>query len=217
MSKYRVIDIASWDRKEQFQFFRNYDNPFFGLTTNLDVTQLLAYTREQGYSFFAAYLFASQRLANSIPEFRYRILGNQVLEYEKLIAGSTVLKENNVFTFCYFDHYQSFRDYNAHVIERVADCREPNTPLIDHDDDLAQIHYSVIPWVHFTGLTHPRNYGTGDSIPKIVFGKHEELAGRVLMPVSVEAHHALLDGYHLGLYFKGFQDSINDPIALLEG
>lgn len=217
MSKYRVIDTENWDRKEQFQFFRDYDNPFFGLTTNLDVTKLLAYTQANNYSFFAAYLFASQQQIHSIPEFRYRIEGNKVVEYSEVAAGSTVLKENDVFTFCYFDHYSSFQDYNAHVIEQINQCRKPNSQLIDHDDDLAQIHYSVIPWVHFTGLTHPRNYKTDDSIPKIVFGKYEQQAKKFMMPISVEAHHALLDGFHMGLYFKRFQECIDDPKTLLEG
>ncbi|MCF6237594.1 MAG: CatA-like O-acetyltransferase, partial [Candidatus Marinimicrobia bacterium] len=100
---------------------------------------------------------------------------------------------------------------------RVALCQQPQTQLIDHDENLAQIHYSVIPWVHFSGLSHPRNYGTDDSIPKIVFGKYVTQAKKVLMPLSVEAHHSLLDGFHLGLYFEGFQQSINDPKILLEG
>ncbi|MEA3288025.1 MAG: CatA-like O-acetyltransferase [Candidatus Marinimicrobia bacterium] len=66
-------------------------------------------------------------------------------------------------------------------------------------------------------MNQPRNYGTDDSVPKIVFGKHEKRDGRVLMPISVEVHHSLLDGFHVGLYFKGFQQSINDPETLLEG
>jgi len=217
MSNYRTIDIENWDRKEQFLFFRDYDDPFFGLSAGLDVTRLLAYTRSQGYSFFAACLFASQSQVNRIPEFRYRIRRSDVIAFDEVLAGSTILKDNQTFTFCYFDHYPAFRDFNLHVIQRVAACREPDTLLVDQDHHLAQVHYSVIPWIYFTGLSHPRNYGTADSIPKIVFGKYEDQGGRMLMPLSVEAHHALLDGFHMGLYFKGFQAIINDPETLLEG
>lgn len=217
MSNYKVIDIENWERSEQFSFFRHYDNPFFGVTIDVDVSKLLAYTQSQGLSFFAAYLYASQQQVARIPEFRQRIMGDQVVEYVSVEAGSTVLKANNVFTFCYFDHLPSFRDFHPHVLERVAACRLTDTPLVDHDDDLAQIHYSVLPWIHFKGLTHPRNYGTDDSIPKIVFGKYVKQDEKVLMPLSVEAHHSLLDGFHLGLYFEGFQQSIDDPKTLLEG
>jgi len=217
MKQVEKVDIENWERKEQYHFFRHYDNPFFGVTANLNVTNLLAYTREKGYSFFAAYLYASQKTVNHIPEFRSRIVGDEVLVYPVVVAGSTVLKGNNVFTFCYFNHIESFQEFNTHVIQQIAICQNPQTKLEDHDDDLAQIHYSVLPWIHFQGLSHPRNYGTDDSIPKIVFGKYENHGGQRLMPISVDAHHSLLDGFHVGLYFDGFQKSINDPESLLEG
>ncbi len=215
MNRPAKIDIENWERKEQYQFFRHYDNPFFGLTANVDVTKLLAYTQKQGYSFFAAYLFASQQQVNRIPEFRYRIIGDEVVVYPSVVAGSTVLKGNNVFTFCYFDHLTSFQEYNSHVLQQIARCQQPQTELVDHDEDLAQIHYSVIPWLHFSGLSHPRNYATDDSIPKIVFGKYEIQQGKAVMPISVDVHHSLLDGFHVGLYFDGFQNSVNDPETLL--
>jgi chloramphenicol O-acetyltransferase type A len=216
MQKLEKIDLENWERKEQYHFFRNYDNPFFSLTASVDVTRLLAYTKKKGYSFFAAYLFASQQQVNHIPEFRYRIKGDDVVIYPTIVAGSTVLKANNVFIFCYFDHLPSFRDFNPHVLQRVADSQQPGTKLVDHDDDLAQVHYSVIPWIHFSGLGHPRKFGTDDSVPKIVFGKYENREGKMMMPISVDGHHSLLDGYHVGLYFDGLQKSINDPETLLE-
>ena len=215
MGNEQIIQIAGWERQEAYNFFREYDNPFFSLTVNLDVTELLHYTRSNGLSFFAAYLYASQRQIHQIPEFRYRLRGNQVVLFKQVQAGSTVFKTNKLFTFCYFEEQVSFAAFNQHVVDQVARCRRAATPLVDHDDDLAQIHYSVLPWIHFRSLSHPRNYGTADSIPKIVFGQYHLQAGRYEMPVAVDGHHALMDGYHAGLYYRGFQESINQPQSLL--
>ncbi len=217
MSDFQIIDIEQWERKEQFHFFENYDNPFFGLTAEVEVGKLLDYTQARGRSFFAAYLYISQLQVNKIKEFRYRILDGQVLDYSKITAGSTVLKGNQVFTFCYFDYMDSFGAFEAHVLEQIENCRQPESPLDDQDHNLAQIHYSVIPWVHFSGLTHPRNHGSGDSIPKIVFGKYIKSNGSINMPISVEAHHSLMDGFHMGQYFEGFQSCANLPENFLEG
>ncbi|MBC8375581.1 MAG: chloramphenicol acetyltransferase [FCB group bacterium] len=217
MSDFRIIDIEQWERKEQFHFFKDYDNPFFGLTADIEVSKLLEYTRIRGYSFFAAYLYISQLQVNKIKEFRYRIVDGQVLDYTKISAGSTVLKANEVFTFCYFKYMESFKKFEAHVLEQVENCRQPESPLDDQDHNLGQVHYSVIPWVHFRGLSHPRNYGNGDSIPKIVFGKYTSSNGTTTMPISVEAHHSLMDGFHMGQYFEGFQSCANLPENFLEG
>lgn len=217
MSDFQIVDIEKWVRKEQFHFFKNYDNPFFGLTADVEVGKLLEYTRTHGYSFFAAYLYISQLQVNKIKEFRYRIVDDQVVDYAKISAGSTVLKENDVFTFCYFNYMTSFKAFEAHVLEQIENCRQPESVLDDRDHNLAQVHYSVIPWVHFHGLTHPRNHGIGDSIPKIVFGKYTSSKGSTSMPISVEVHHSLMDGFHMGQYFEGFQSCANLPEIFLEG
>ena len=217
MSDFQIIDIEQWERKEQFQFFKNYDNPFFGLTADVEVSKLLEYTQARGHSFFAAYLYISQLQVNKIKEFRYRIVDDRVVDYAKISAGSTVLKENEVFTFCYFDYLTSFKAFEAHVLEQIDNCRQPESLLDDQDHNLAQVHYSVIPWVHFRGLSHPRNHVIGDSIPKIVFGKYTSSQGLKNMPISVEAHHSLMDGFHMGQYFEGFQSCANLPENFLEG
>lgn len=217
MTDLRIIDIEQWDRREQFHFFKDYDNPFFGLTADIEVGNLLAYTKARGHSFFAAYLFLSQIQVNRIKEFRYRIQGDQVIDHPVITAGSTILKSNEVFTFCYFDFMEIFSDFEAHFLERSKGCQQPHSQLNDQDENPAQVHYSVIPWVHFSGLTHPRNYGIGDSIPKIVFGKYTPSGEAVTMPVSVEAHHALMDGFHMGKYFDGLQKAAHFPEEYLEG
>jgi len=217
LQPYRVLDLDNWDRKDHFHFFRRYDNPFFGLTANVDVSRLLEYTRSRGLSFFAASLFLSQQQVNRIPEFRYRILEDRVIEYDSVSAGSTILKSNQVFTFCYFEHQEDFSGFQAQVQARIRTCKASDFPLDGGDRELARIHYSVIPWVHFSALTHPRSYGTDDSIPKIVFGKYIQQGEATLMPVSVEVHHSLMDAVHVGRYFEGLQSCANFPEKFLEG
>ena len=41
-----VIDTDSWKRKEHYEFFSRYEEPFFGITTNVDCTK--AYKRAKG-------------------------------------------------------------------------------------------------------------------------------------------------------------------------
>jgi len=79
------------------------------------------------------------------------------------------------------------------------------------NNDLDIIHYSIIPWISFTSFSHPRNYGTNDSIPKIVFGKYYQEKDHFKIPISIEVHHALMDGYHLGQYLYHLQAFLDKP------
>jgi hypothetical protein len=57
------------------------------------------------------------------------------------------------------------------------------------------IHFSAIPWLNFTSLSHARSYT--DSCPKISFGKMMTTDdGTKTMAMSIHVHHGLIDGYN---------------------
>ena len=41
------------------------------------------------------------------------------------------------------------------------------------------------------------------------FGKFSEKNGRKMLPISVEGHHGLMDGFHLAKYLEAFQKELN--------
>jgi chloramphenicol O-acetyltransferase type A len=210
------LDLESWNRKQHFYFFKEYDHPFFNICADVDVTHLLPYTKEHHLSFFIASLFLSMKVANAIPEFRYRIRGERVIVHDVVHAGSTVLNADQTFSFCYFDYDGNFRAFNEMASRKLGRYQEgyKSFETEEHRDDL--IHYSIIPWISFTSFSHARKFKTGDSIPKIVFGKYFELGGVIKMPVSVEVHHSLMDGIHVGKFFDRFQELLQDPGAVLQ-
>jgi chloramphenicol O-acetyltransferase type A len=50
-----------------------------------------------------------------------------------------------------------------------------------------------------------------------VFGKFVEEQGRLMMPFSVEVHHALMDGIDVGRYLNNFEQALADPAAFING
>ena len=212
----RYLDIANWKRKNQYDFFKAYDHPFFGLCADVDITALHHHVKTHGHAFFFAALFLSLKAAHEVEEFRYRLAGEQVEIHDRLTAGSTVLNDDETFSFCYFDYFPDFDNFQNNAQEVVRRHVDNDHPWEDRDQQTDMIHYSVIPWVKFTGLTHSRKFGTQDSIPKIVMGKYYAEGERVNMPLSVEVHHALMDGFHLGQYYAKFQEYLDHAPEILE-
>ena len=70
------------------------------------------------------------------------------------------------------------------------------------------IHFSALPWVRFTGLSHARSFTHPDSCPKVSVGQTYAEGAATLMPVSVNIHHGLADGYHVGLFLAAFQQRL---------
>lgn len=199
------LDLEAWPRRRQFEFFRDYDQPFFNITADVCVTELYRVSSEPGGpSFFLSSLYLSLRAANQIEELRLRLRGSRVWRHDQIHGASTVLRPNDTFGFGYFDYEPSYATFAARgreIIERVRETPDQLDPQ-DHRDDL--IHYSVLPWIQFTSFAHARKFGNDDSVPKIVFGRRAERSGDFWMPVSVEVHHALVDGLHVARFLDAF-------------
>ena len=42
----KILDIENWNRKEHFLFFKNFDDPFFGVTADVDFTDTYRKAKE---------------------------------------------------------------------------------------------------------------------------------------------------------------------------
>ncbi len=205
----KELDINSWNRKTQYDFFKSYDDPFFNLTTQLDVTNLYNYCKKNDLSFFLTNLFLALESANEILEFRLRIINNKVYEFESIDIGSTVLNDDNTFSFCFFKREKSIYEFVKQGKEALIKHKENNN--FDSNKEVQNLIYcSFIPWVSFTSFKHARNMERESSgIPKFVFGKYFEENKIKKMPFSIEVHHALMDGYHVGKFLELFQSKMD--------
>ena len=68
-----LLDIENWPRREHFHFFKSFDEPFFGVTVEIDCTKAHTTTKELGTSFFVYYLYQTISAVNRIEPFRYQI------------------------------------------------------------------------------------------------------------------------------------------------
>lgn len=206
-----VIDLDNWNRKEHFNFFNSFEEPYFGLTFELDVTEAKAYSKKNGLPFFLVYHFLSTKVLNQIDALRLRIEGEQVVCYDVIHATTTIMREDKTFSFSFIpfhDDLGRFIEDGLAEIERIQSTS--GIGMSGHAARLDIIHYSTLPWVPFKGLTHARSFSFKDSAPKISFGKLIQEGDTWKMPVSIFSHHALVDGYDIGLYYDSFQEILTN-------
>lgn len=188
--------------------YKDFEEPFFGVCVELDCTKAYKVSKENNYSFFLYYLHKSLVAANRIEPFRYRITDNEVFVYNQTNASPTINRPDGTFGFGYVYYYEDFSDFVKNAQSEIDSVRfaKDLQPSLSEDNF---IHYSSIPWIAFTSLSHARRLSSGDSCPKITFGKLIEKDGKLLMPVAIHVHHALMDGYHVGQFIDEFQNLLN--------
>ncbi len=206
----KIIDIENWNRKEHFEFFSKMASPYFGITTEVDCTKAYINAKESGHSFFAYYLHKSMLAVNSVEELRLRIVDKQVVLFERINAGATVGRANGTFGFIFVNFSDNFEIFNNELQNEIQIVLN-STGLRLNDDDIKKdlIRHSTIPWTTFSGLLHPTNFDKTESVPKITFGKFNIRDGKKYLPVSIEAHHGLVDGFHLAKYLSEFQRQLD--------
>ena len=202
------LDLNTWNRKDHFEFFRKFDEPFYNLSLNVDCTPGLLKAKAANHSLFAWYLFSAMKASNMVKEFRYRIEGEEVYEYDIIHVAPTIFREDQTFGFGRIDYQEDFEIFQSNLQDEI-DRVKGLSGLFNMTERPDTIHYSVLPWFSFTGLSHPRNYGDEDSIPKITFGKIFEQDQRSWLPLSVHVHHAVVDGCHVNEFVEAFQGYLN--------
>lgn len=194
----KVFNTKGWYRENQFEFFKNYEDPFFNITTQIDVTRLQNYCHKQRKSFSLGCIFVAIKAINSIEEYKLRFSNGQVVLFDQVNVGSTILNDDNSFSFCDFQFAEEFDAFVNAAVEVIANYNQHRMHE-SHLDPLAMVHCTTIPWVEISGFKHARK---GDEkaqgIPKLVFGKRFEEGGKYKISFSIEQHHALVDGYHVG-------------------
>ncbi len=208
MSDFKIVNIEKWNRKELYQFFGTFEEPYFGVTCNVEVSKAYNIAKEKNTSFFIFYLYKSLCAINDLSPFKLRIQDDKVVEYNDIHASATVSREDSTFGFSFILFDRNYDIFEQNALMEIERIRNSNN-LWPERNGLDVGHFSSLPWLRFSALSHARKYGLKDSVPKISFGKVQTHDGIMDMPCSIHVHHGLVDGKDVGDYFSLFQDLLN--------
>lgn len=195
-----VIDKSTWPRRELYDFFAPMSHPFYSLTFPVDVTALKAYTKRDHISFYYAMVYAVTKAMESVEAFRYKCRGETIVLHDRLVPSFTDLRPGS----------DRFYIVTLEAGDDMADfCRRAKAASAAQTEFITQgpwaldeeIFFTCLPWFPITGLTNERNVEPGDSVPRVSWGKYEERGGRLVLSLSLELNHRLLDGVHVGKFY----------------
>lgn len=203
---YRKIDMESYPRKEHFTYFSAMNNPYVGVTSEVDISGLHSFCREKGFPFFLTLLHEVSAAANAVPQFRQRILNGEIIEFDHCDTSHTVMHTDSTYSYCRLDCRPPLEDFlpNAKASHEYA---KTHATLNDGEDGISLLFISCLPWLTYTSLVQPVP-SPADSNVRITWGKAFDRDGKTLLPVTVLAHHALVDGIHLSEFYREMTDRI---------
>lgn len=198
-----LIPLENWPRRDHFLFFREFLEPFFSVTAQVECTGLVLSAQKQAVSPTLRLWHGVLCAANDVEAFRLRIRDGAPVRYPVVHLSPTVLRADETFAISFVSYHKNYDLFAREAKVQIDEAKASRGLLLDlknRPDDL--IHFSTLPWFRFTALTHARPLKTPDSEPKVSIGRFAQEGERYLIPVSITVHHALMDGLHVGRFLE---------------
>lgn len=195
----KKIDMNLWDRKEIYDFFSAISHPFYMVSFTQDVTELKAFTKRNGCSFYYALIYVCGKAMSAVENFRYVCRDGEIYEIDERIPSFTDRKPGSelfhIVDVPLGDDLVSF----CRTAKEVSLKQEGFLDVSQENDQLA--YFSCLPTLRMTAVTNEFDtkapgFAT-DNIPRITWGKYTEHDGRLELTISVEVNHRFIDGIHI--------------------
>lgn len=202
------VDLTTWDRAAQFRFFREFDRPHYATTVRMDVTKLMAGRKENGISPFRHTIWAIGAGLHAVPELCMRFRGETVTRYTRLLLSPTIPLDNGDFRYTYMAYNPDRRHFDVHATDKIDEVRA-GAPLNANDGTIEDVAYlSCLPWLDYTSLDNALPHAD-DCIPRVSWGKIVPKGTGFDMAMTLQVHHALVDGLQVARFFEATEDALS--------
>ncbi len=210
MNAYKIIDENNWARAAHCKIFRNYVEPAFCVTFEVDVKNFLAQIKNRGLSFTLSMIYAVCKCANEIENFRYRFLNGQIVLFEKIDTAFTWLDENSeLFKVVNVPMCDNLENYVEMAKLAIKNQREYFTAPLGND----VFQCSPLPFLTYTHISHTISGNKDNATPLFDWGKYRAVEDKLLMPLSVQVHHSFVDGLHIGRFVDKLQNYLDSKVV----
>jgi len=207
MNSYKIIDEKTWSRAIHCAIFRNYIEPNFCVTFEVDVTNFYKKIKAQNLSFTLSMVYAVCKCANDIENFRYRFLDDKIVLFDKIDTAFTLLDKNTeLFKVVNVPFVENLQDY-VKLAKKISDAQKEyfTAPL---GNDIFQC--SPMNFLTYTHISHTISGKKDISTPIFDWGKFREVEGKLFMPLSVQVHHSFVDGVHIGKFSERLKKYLDE-------
>ncbi len=204
-----VIDIDTWERRDNYLYFRSFANPWIALTSEVDCTVAYETSKTEGRSFFLHYLYAVLRAVNEVKEFRYRIdkQGRVVLHDTVDVLTPVAVPGKTFYTvrIPYREDFAAFYEEAHRIMHSIPADGDPygTDKQVMEQGDFDVFLLSATPKLYFTSVTYTQMaVGHTMDYPLMNAGKAVCRDGRMFMPLGLSVNHSFVDGAHIALFME---------------
>lgn len=205
--EFQIIDRQNWPRKEYFDHYCFAVPCTYSMSVKLDITPLV----EEYIQLYPAMLYALTTLVNRHSEFRtaFDPEGKLGVFSEMMPCYTVFHPESQTFSNLWTEYhpdFAAFRQAYRQDLEQYGHVQKldgkPGTPA-------NTFPVFMVPWVSFEGFNLNLQKGYDYLLPIFTMGKYYEENQRYRLPLAVQVHHGVCDGFHLSRFVNELQELVD--------
>ncbi|HEY2493404.1 MAG TPA: type A chloramphenicol O-acetyltransferase [Paenibacillus sp.] len=208
--EFNLIDRENWDRNPYFEHYLN-QKCTFSITANIDITTLLEQFRINEIKLYPTFIYMVSKTVNSHVQFRTCFNDEGELGYwDKMIPSYTIFhNDDKSFSSIWTEFSNEFSVFYKNYQDDIKQYGDIKGLFAKDNVPKNSFPISSIPWTCFTGFNLNVNNDGNFLLPIITGGKYLNQGDKTLLPISLQVHHAVCDGYHASTFIEELQQLVN--------
>ena len=209
---YTKVDIDEWSRGSLFQFYIEKMRIVMSLTVDINVAPLITYTKKNALKFYPAMIWVVSKVINSHDEFKYSWdTDGNLIRWDSISPSYTIFnRDDECFSKFVTEYTDDIFEFYQRTVDDQRKYQEERAIIGNQPQNFFDV--SCLPWVkykHFDVYV----FDEGKFLaPVLTWGKYEVQNGNALMPLTMNIHHAVADGFHLSRFFNEVQELIDSYV-----
>lgn len=193
--------------------FQDFLTSRHSITVKVKAQKTYELSKKEDIPFFNLALACQLESINEIPEFKYRIIDDEVVEYNYITAVTPIMQEDNTVKEIEIKPPHEFKDiykWNSYVENKKENIEENQYLVEPSKRDIEGIaNFSCMPWLDFDSMVNIIA-SPNQLMPAITWGKLTDEK----MPISISASHIFVYGWHFKLFYEKTEKYLNNPEIL---
>lgn len=199
------INPQECSRAEAFSMWMSSPQPMVTVVKTFEVGRLRKVSRKTGIKFNVLLCWCICKTASSIEELFLLPEPGHLYRYDKLAVNVIVQNSKGGITLCDIPYSEDIRQFNADYLEVTSQAAKTcqSTSL----EDAMIIGTSALPSTELDVIVN--QYSGRWNNPFLAWGKYRKGFFKTTLPISLQFHHAQMDGIQASRFLNNLQNEIS--------
>lgn len=202
-------------RQAHLDFFGSYDLPVVNITVECCCRDFVAPAKAHGLPPFAVLLHSIARTSLALEPFRHRLFNGHLQRVDRLRVSYPVDGADGNLNFSTFVFDVTFAEFLSRYLTDRGEARQARHLRLAPMEDRDYLFVTCLPWLAFTAIQHPVARFADCSIPNVAVGRFRRTKGEVTFPLAIQAHHGLVDGWHIQQFIVTLADFLDHTVEMI--